>query len=387
MANIPPGTDRTAEKLTVRLPARMSVSVVFSILAALIGATAGWMWWFNPTYALVPAGIALTVASIAALMQSPRFTALEGDLQTGQLSLRVDGGEVARLPSNSIATAEVTKRTSSDGSTGSATYGARLQKKDGGFIHLCDVGYEDDAKALVARISKLLDSVRVSTEGDSILAEDARRRLDRSPLVEVEQLSPSRSGYRGSGDEELVLRWSLKPGRHFIVTLPVAVGGVVSAILSGIFADRFGLPHAALVLVGLFFLAALVRMRDAHKTQEVRAGGDELVLATRRGAKSLAEERLPFAAINAVDVVSHSGLMLRIDEAHRELTTIREGEEAVDRKGSAFPMGAMLGAVMALARQTIMIDTGTLPLQLRIDLETVLDAEIAARSGRVAAQI
>jgi hypothetical protein len=349
-----------------------------------------WMSQLEIPYWLIPAGFGLALCGFFFGDVAPSVVAMEGDADTSTVSFSLSNGETAVLPRSALGEARVTTHTSSSssGSGTSTSYGVALGKRDGGMLHLCRLGGKRDvAQSKAEEINALLDTVPVSAEREDELVAVAQRRLEESPRVIIEQPETSARGYRGGGRGALEARWPVGGEARTIVVLPAALGGMITAVL-GMLASHGTRPVHALVVIGLLLVASTVQhIRQRSRTQVVHIDERHLALSKRRDEDSPDAKRIPLTAVNAIDVAWSGPLMVRVDEANEEIQQLFEKVSMKDGRPGLLDLPALIRGVLAIARQSIQIPTGSLRFQERLDLETVLGAEIAERTGREIGQV
>ena len=89
-------------------------------------------------------------------------------------------------------------------------------------------------------------------------------------------------------------------------------------------------------------------------------------------------------AIQAIDANWVGPLFLRLDEADESVQRLRAAGTTSE---SRIPVLTIVRSIWSIIRHRVTLETGLLSLQERLDLELVLSAEIARRSGRSAAEI
>ena len=334
-------------------------------------------------YWLVPAGVVLFLCTFLVADVDPKVLEISGDGETSTIKFVLSGrGELA-MPRSAISKARVTthRSSASSGSGTSTSYGVALHKSDGGVLTLTQVGgRRDRAEATADAINALLEAVPSNDEREEDLASAATDRLHESDRVSLE-VEQNEGSYREGAAGVLRATWPLAAKPAAVLTLPCGLGGMATMVL-GMLATRGATPaHAAAVVGALLLLSALQHIRKRGLTQAVIVDDAYLTLRKGRGENVIDEKRIPLLAVNAVDVAWTGPLMLRVDEANEE---IRGLSEKVELKGGVnlFTLPSFIRGVLAIARQSIQIETGALRFSERLDLEIVLGAEIAKRTRR-----
>ena len=301
---------------------------------------------------LIPAGFALVTSAGLFGEFAPAVVQLKGDPKTSGVAIMLADGSEATIPRSALETARVHH---SSGEGGSSTkYQVTLWKADGGMVTICKVGtHRARAEELCEAINALLNAVPPRVEEEEALVEAARKRLTEAPAIELVAQQSARRGYRASAAMQLQVSWSAAPPTRSIMMVLVVFGGPLIAL-----GGMLGAPPASAVavLVALLLLSVLRHARLRRLTQMVCIDQDHLSLS-KQGGKAADKRDFPVATIEAVDVDLSGSLVLRID-------------------------GANADGLMAVLRQRVPVDVGALSLSQRLDLETVLGAEVAQRSGR-----
>lgn len=368
-----------AEGLSVRLPRSMAPRAFLTIaFAVAIGITL-LLLLIGAPFAMVPAGFAAFLGGMLFGDTDPPIAGVEGDPEASTIALRRQNGDVVLLPRSAVAGARVTVHSSSSSSSGvsSKSYGVALRKHDGGGLALCQTGgRRERAESLVAEIDALLEAVPPRPEREADLVRDAERRLLASPSVDFSLRAETGDGYRGKTQQVLELSWSLRQPAGRVAILPLAIGGM--AMIVGGMTRWLGLVHVLGIAAAMLVLSLGFMARSAGRSTKVRVDDDHLRIITMHGATPSDEKALPLEGVNAVDLAWTGPLMIRVDEANDE---IRKLMAKRDRGPQVGLLGALRG-VLALLRQTIQIDTGALSFEERFDLEVVLGAHVATRTGR-----
>ena len=200
----------------------------------------------------------------------------------------------------------------------------------------------------------------------------ARNRLEASSAVELAQ-SEGRGGYRDAGASTLSLSWSLGHPPLRVLALPCALGGFVVIFTS--FIPSLRGPVVLGAVFGVLLLLSLV-LHARRRSRRMTVTVDEERLRIEAGGE--APKELPLIGVDAIDFAWSGPLVVRIDGANEEARRVADGS------GGGL---AKVAATFALIGKSVFIDTGALSFALRHDLEVVLGAEVAARTGRTAGDL
>jgi hypothetical protein len=355
----------------VELPAiassakRQTILLALSFLALM--AAVATLVFFEPSLVLLPLGAAGVLAGFRWVESAPSFTAVSGE--QGRVLLHMHEGDLT-LSRDSVR--DVVAFSGHDDPEMSRRHQILIRKHDGGLITLAQLNtHHDEAEALRRRLEELLEK---TPAGEGLDDTDAAwRRLRASDGVTVEEATGP-EGYRDH-TSEVSLSWSLhKPWRQ-VLAFPLISLGLACAILPFVIAS--GADPVGWVLPAFFaafaMVAAALMAKDQASTMALRIDDRELSMTRRRRQRIVEKRKLPLLSVVAVALQAGS-LTLRIEEAGEQLV------ELADRPPR--PGVAMVRSILALARQTIDLRAQSLPLSLRLDLETVIGARIAEATGR-----
>jgi hypothetical protein len=131
-------------------------------------------------------------------------------------------------------------------------------------------------------------------------------------------------------------------------------------------------------LMGVVTIMASVRaLKDQSSVQQVMVGGETVTMQRTRRGKVLEEHAYPTAAVAAVDVAWTGPIMLRLEEGSEALKKMQRLAER--HRPSVL---AMRKAGQTLSANSVKIPADSLTFSERLDIELVLGADIAARTGR-----
>lgn len=318
------------------------------------------------------AGIVMClVAVFLELEPRPELTAVEGDPRASTITLVEQSGARLSLPRSAIAGAAFS-RGSSSGDGASSLPRFYLKKRDGGRLHLGQ-GSIDQVQRLTQQLEQLLAAIPAAPAAEAELVREAERRLAASPLVELNR-SGGTDGYRGGSRPPLELAWPKPRRRVRLLSAPLFIAGWV-AIVGDILFEVGVIPVVGAGLLAAVG-AALVYRSAAKRREQLRVDHQHLLLNQDGGTAARGE--LPLTAIQAIDLTFEGPLTIRLVDLQAELRRIREqqGPQA------ASSVEAKLSRWAAFWAGGISLETSKLPLADRFDLETLLGAEVAWRTGR-----
>ena len=358
--------------------------VVFGVLAlCALGATILTAQMVASTVWMIPAGVTLFLSVALVSKTEPTVVSVTGDIERGTLTLALNNGESATIPRATVDQPKVVRGQSSN-KGGRPTYRVAFDLHDGGQLALRSFGSGEAPATVAARqLGLLLDHVPADQREQEELIAAARNRLEGCERVSVEQAAPT-ANYRGTQLPALTLSWSLATSFRQLAALPLVVGGMITMILGMLNRHDTGPQHALIAIGLLTAVAAFFHLRKSSSRIQVRIDENGTLIEQTRGGSVVNTKELSTMAIQAIDANWVGPLFLRLDEADESVQRLRAAGTTSE---SRIPVLTIVRSIWSIIRHRVTLETGLLSLQERLDLELVLSAEIARRSGRSAAEI
>lgn len=357
-----------------------------SLLALLAGSCflgAAYAWSAAAQVFLVPLGVGMALTALLFHDRGRRITRITGDAGESKLRLHTSDGASLELARGSIEGARIERSvsTSTESASRTISWSVVLHKRDRGRIELLSrlpEHHRDRAEAVVAELDALLANVPVDVERERAFVDDARARLRTRYGIRFDELGVPGGGYRDAGSTKLELSWPMaRPLRQSALGLLVLAG--IATMATG-FGQLGALPgYAFAVVFGLLWLWSVKRLLDERSlAQRVTIDDRELVISEARGERTVKSETLPLSRVGAVDLGWDGRLAVRESELGEKLDALARTTES----GQMPDARALYAGISAMVRGTRFLSTGALGFAALVDLETVLGAEVAARTGR-----
>lgn len=354
-------------------------SLAVTLLVAKAGSGPRW---------LIFAGVTLFLCAALTGTVESTVVAVTGDAEEGTLGLALDNGEEATIPRGVVAKARMVSGIAGNTRSGSRgnrrpSYGVVFDLHDGGHIDLRSFGTRKEVASKTAeQLGLLLEGIEVNQDQQDKLVEQAHQRLDASTRVTVKRENTT-GNYRGTDAPDIAVSWSVARSFTFMLGIPLLLGALTSMVFGAI-ANSTSFRNTVIAL-GLFtLLGTAFYFRQLSGRLSVQIGADGTVIERTRGGSIIDKKELSLLAVQAIDAKWHGPLYLRLDEADESVERLRAASQTNDSKMS---LPTILKSIWAMLRHRVALETGSLSLQERLDVELVLSAELAKRTGRSLAEI